>query len=195
MTDIPLPNQPLQPLASGDTDDDLWPAHTHRSGVRVQLPTAILIVLLVAAAGIWGGATLEKHHGSSTATASSGSLAALRAGRTRGATSGAPGAAGATASSGASGTVTVLQGNTLWLTAANGSLVKVKLTKATTVTRNATSTKLALRPGDTVTVQGATAKNGTVTASSVSATAKGVSSTAGFAGIPGGFGGGNGSGG
>jgi hypothetical protein len=191
MTDIPL--QP--PIGSRDADDDLWPAHTQRSGVRVQLPTAILVVLLVAAAGIWGGATLEKHHGSGTTAATSSGLAAFRAARTRGAGSGAPGAAGATASSGASGTVTVLQGNTLWLTAANGSLVKVKLTNTTTVTRNADSTKSALRPGDTVTVQGATGKNGTVTASSVSATAKGVTSSSGFAGIPGGLGGGNGSGG
>lgn len=192
MTDIP--QQP--PIGSRDTDDDLWPAHAQRSGLRVQLPTAILVVLLVAAAGIWGGATLEKRHGSGTTAATSSGLAALRAARTRGAASGAPGAAaGATASSGASGTVTVLQGDTLWLTAANGSLVKVKLTNTTTVTRNAGSTKSALRPGDTVTVQGATGKNGTVTASSVSATAKGVTSTSGFAGIPGGFGGGNGSGG
>jgi hypothetical protein len=51
--------------------------------------------------------------------------------------------------SGTSGTLTVLQGNTLWVTVADGWVVKVKLTKATTVMRNATSTKGALRPGDT----------------------------------------------
>jgi hypothetical protein len=83
----------------------------------------------------------------------------------------------------------VLQGDTLWVTTSTGSLVKVKLTNATTVTRNAASTKQALRPGDTVVVQGATAKNGTVSASSVSATAKGVSSGGGFGGAAGAFGG------
>ena len=53
------------------------------------------------------------------------------------------------------------------------------LTKSTTITRNADATAIDLRPGDTVTVQGATGSGGAVTATSVSATAPGV--TSGFA--------------
>jgi hypothetical protein len=194
MTDIPIHDQPTRQLAVVDDGDDLWPVQGRRAGIRLRLPTAILATLLIAGISFWGGSILQKHQGSSGTSAAAtgaGSLAAFRnANRARSASSGAP-AAGASAgsSNGAAGTLTVLQGDTLWVTTSTGSLVKVKLTNATTVTRNAASTKQALRPGDTVVVQGATAKNGTVSASSVSATAKGVSSGGGFGGAAGAFGG------
>ena len=63
-----------------------------------------------------------------------------------------------------------------------GALVKVTLGPSTAITRNAKSTAIDLRPGDTVVVQGATATNGNVSASSVSATAPGVSSAGAFGG-------------
>jgi hypothetical protein len=184
MTDFSLHDTAVLPVA--EPDDDLWPTRARRNGIRMRMPTAFLLALLVAGISFWGGSMLQKSQGSSASAAgAASSFAALRNARARGTAGGVfPGQAGGGASGGTSGTVTVLQGNTVWVTAADGSLVKVKLTKATTVTRNATSTKAALRPGDTVTVQGAAAKNGTVTASSVSATAKGVAS-AGFGGPPG----------
>jgi hypothetical protein len=174
-------------LAVAESDDDLWPTRTRRSGIRVRLPTAVLLALVVAGVGFWGGSTLQKDHGSTASAATAGNFAALRNARARGTSGGFPGQTGG-GSNGTAGTVTVIQGNTVWVTAADGSLVKVKLTQATTVTRNATSTKGALRPGDTVVVQGAAAKNGTVTASSVAATAKGVAPTGsgGFTGAAGG---------
>jgi len=48
------------------------------------------------------------------------------------------------------------------------------LGKSTTYTREAKSTASAMQPGDTVIVQGTTAKNGTVAATSVADTAAGV---------------------
>jgi hypothetical protein len=183
MTDFSL--QDTTELTVAEPDDELWPSRAGRSGIRMRVPTALLVALLVAGISFWGGSMLQKSQGTSASAAgAASSFTALRNARTRGGAGGVfPGQAGG-ASGGTSGTVTVIQGNTVWVTAADGSLVKVKLTKTTTVTRNATSTKAALRPGDTVTVQGAAAKNGTVTASSVAATAKGVAST-GFGGPPG----------
>jgi hypothetical protein len=63
-----------------------------------------------------------------------------------------------------------------------GALVKVTLGPSTSITRNAKSTPIDLRPGDTVVVQGATAADGNVSAASVSATAPGVSSAGAFGG-------------
>jgi hypothetical protein len=76
-----------------------------------------------------------------------------------------------------------VKGTTLYVTNASGNLVEVTLTPSTTVTRNAKTSLSGLAPGDTVVVQGTTAKNGTVTAASVAATAQGV--TAGFGGLGG----------
>jgi hypothetical protein len=79
--------------------------------------------------------------------------------------------------------VTDIIGSTLYVTTASGNLVAVTVGTNATVDRNAKSSLAALQPGDTVTVQGTKAKDGSVTASSVSATQAGVSSgAAGFAG-------------
>jgi hypothetical protein len=67
--------------------------------------------------------------------------------------------------------VTTIEGSTLYVTTSSGSLVKVILGKSTTYTRDAKSTVSAIQPGDTVVVQGTTAKNGTVAATSVADTA------------------------
>ena len=87
-------------------------------------------------------------------------------------------------SAAAVGTISVVDGKTLYVLSSTGSLVKVTLGPSTTITRNAKAPASGLRPGDTVIVQGSTAGNGNVTASSVSATAPGVSAGGG------GFGGG-----
>ena len=114
-----------------------------------------------------------------------GALAGLAARFRSAAGAGATGAAGAAASrfgglfGGAppprtTGTISVVNGDTLYVDdTATGSIVKVTLTKSTTITRNADAAAIDLRPGDTVTVQGATGSSGAVTATSVSATAPG----------------------
>jgi hypothetical protein len=79
--------------------------------------------------------------------------------------------------------VTDIIGSTLYVTTASGDLVAVTVGSNATVDRNAKSSLAALQPGDTVTVQGTKAKDGTVTAASVSATQAGVTSgAAGFGG-------------
>jgi hypothetical protein len=177
--------------------DEEWVSQT-TSGIRLGLPLACLCALLFVAGGFWAGAELEKSHtGSGT-----GSLASLAARFRSGLGTGATGASGAGGSGGLGGfaglggsgatigTISTVDGNTLYVDdTSTGSIVKVTLTKQTTITRNSDAAADDLRPGDTVSVQGATGTSGAVAATSVSATAPGVNS--GFAGFPGGGFGGN----
>ena len=174
--------------------DDEWADRGPASGIRLAVPTAALVVLLLVGGGFWAGAALQKSHGSSS---SSGGSAASFLSRFR-AAAGASGAAGTgtTGTTGASGaggfgfgstaaatgTISVVDGKVLYVLTTTGALVKVTLGPSTSITRNAKSTPIDLRPGDTVVVQGATATNGNVSASSVSATAPGVSSAGAFGG-------------
>ncbi len=192
------------PLEDGGEDDD-WPTRGPARGIRLGVPFAGLLAVLLVAAGFWGGAVLEKNHGSSTLGGGNGGLAGLAA-RFRAAAAGATGATGATGASGgsgfpgfggsssaAAGTISVVDGDTLYVLTSTGALIKVTLTPSTTVTRNAKSPAIGLRPGDTVVIQGATGRNGNVAATSVAATAPGVSSSGGGFGFGRGLGGGPGS--
>jgi hypothetical protein len=166
-----------------EDESDEWPAQGPAKGLRLPWPVAGLLVLLLAFGGLWVGAYMQRHSSSSTSAASPFGGLSLPggAGAARG-TGGAGGFPGAS-SSGTAGTVTDIIGSTLYVTTASGSLVAVDVGTNTTVNRNAKSSLAALQPGDTVTVQGTKAKDGTVTASSVSATQAGVSSgLAGFGG-------------
>ncbi len=173
------------PGASTEPDDlfageeDAWPTQGPKKGFRISWPVAALLVLLVASAGIWGGAYMQRHT-SSTTSATSLFGGAFRRGGTGagGASAFAAAAANATA-----GTVTDIIGNTLYVTNSSGNLVSVTIGPNTTIDRNAKSTLTALKPGDTVTVQGTKSANGTVAAATVSATEAGVTSGFGFGGF------------
>jgi len=171
----------------GDSDEEWVSQTTH--GIRLGMPAAALVALVLVAGGFWGGAELQKSQGGSSTSALAGVAARFRSAAGTGAT----GAAGSrfgglfASTAAAAGTISVVDGNTLYVDdTSTGSIVKVTLTKSTTITRNADATAIDLRPGDTVTVQGATGSSGAVTATSVTATAPGVSS--GFAGFGGGLG-------
>jgi hypothetical protein len=178
--------------ASGDLslegpDGDEWPVRGPAKGIRLALPTAGIVVVLLVAAGFWGGAVIEKNHGSSSGSNAASALAArfrstqsgtTGTGTTGGSTpsftgGGFPGGGGfgGASSSAATGTVSVVDGKTLYILTSAGSLVKVTLGASTTITRNATTQADGLRPGDTVVVQGSAGKSGDVTATSISATA------------------------
>jgi len=78
---------------------------------------------------------------------------------------GAGGAGGASV-----GTVSSISGNTLYVQETSGNTVKVTLSSATKVTKSVGVGKNAVRPGDLVTVAGAKASNGTVSATTVNDT-------------------------
>jgi hypothetical protein len=194
----PTLEEPPQHETLGDPE---WPSQVHARSVRLRPLTALLSVVLVAVAGIWGGAQLEKRHGGSSSGSSTG-LAALasRFGRTGGRAGGftggfgAGGAGGAAAGGATTGTVTEVTKKLLYLTSSTGALVKISITPKTTFTRTSSTPKGGLSLGDTAIVIGAKNAAGTVVATSVIATQKGVTATrGGFGG--GGFGGGGATGG
>lgn len=177
---VPVPDQTatvLEPLFAGEPEE--WPTGRAGHRLRVSWPVAVFVVLLAAAGGLWGGATLQRHQASSSTGSTAASLRSLFAGRTRSAAG-----LGSTTSAATTGTVTDIQGDTLYVTEASGNLVAVTVGSQTVVDRNASSSLSALQPGDTVVVEGTKQANGTVAAATVSATQAGVSG-GGFGGFGG----------
>ncbi len=172
----------LSELFEGEPDE--WPTQGPAKGLRLPWPVAGLLVLLLAFGGIWAGSYMQRSSSSSSSASSPfGGSFSLPGGAALGRGAGGSGSFPGATTNGTSGTVTDIIGSTLYVTTASGSLVAVNVGTNTTVNRNAKSSLSALQPGDTVTVQGTKAKDGTVTASSVSATQAGVSSgTVGFGG-------------
>jgi hypothetical protein len=186
----PTLEEPPQHETLGDPE---WPSQVHARSVRLRPLTAVLGIVLVAVAGIWGGAELEKRHGGSSSSSSAAlSGLAARFGRTGGGTGGFTGGGftggGGAAGGATTGTVTEVTKKLLYLTSSTGALVKISLTPKTTFTRTSSTPKGGLALGDTAIVIGAKNAAGTVVATSVIATQKGVTATRG------GFGGGGGGG-
>ena len=161
----------------GDEADD-WPEHAASKGLRASWFVAVFSALLLLGVGVTLGAYLQRGQPSSSSTSLSGVF-----GSNSVATSGASGlkALSKAAAKQTTGTVTDIVGKTLYVTTSSGTLVAVKVSSSTTVDRNASTTLSGLKPGDSVTVQGAKEKNGSVEATSISDTAKGVTSS-GFGG-------------
>jgi hypothetical protein len=177
-----------------DEDDDEPIAPRPRGRLLRPLPLA-LIALTIAAAGFLGGVLAQKGtEGSSGAAGPGGgelpSFAAAtaeggaEAGGAEGASGGEAGAPEGVASFGgssaaASGTVTSVEGHTIYVKESDGTVVAVKSGDGSTVTRDSNVSAKKVHPGDTVVVEGS--KHGsTVTASSIAATEAGVESTTGF---------------
>ena len=172
-----------------------------RRRLITPLNLALLGVLLVAA-GFIGGVLVEKGQVSSTpstATGAGGGAFARRAGLTGtgGAAAGGAGAAGrgalgaGAAANLTTGTVSVVDHGTLYVTDAQGNTIKVTGASGGTVTRTDLSSVSHVRPGDTVIVSGPKAGDGSIEATSIRATAADAPS-GGFASLFGGAGGGAG---
>ncbi len=160
----------------GDESEE-WTEHASSKVFRASWFVTTLSALLLMLGGIWLGAFLQRHQSSSTASASPAFSGLIPSGLR-----GTSGTGSSASSNITSGTVTDIIGRTLYVTDSSGALISVKVSSTTTVDRNAESSLSALKPGDTVTVQGATEKNGSVDAATISATAKGVSAS-GFGGV------------
>ncbi len=140
------------------------------------VPLALLGVLLIAC-GFIAGVLVEKGQTSSGSSASAAGGLAARFAALRGGASGASGSSGAAGSFGGgglagaggatSGSVANLSGNTLYVTTAEGNTVKVTASPATTVTKTVKSEVKAIHPGETVTITGATASNGSISAEAI----------------------------
>ena len=134
-----------------------------------KLTAALALAVMVVAAGI-GGAEIQRHWGGSSAS----TAAPARAGGFRGfggGGGGAPSAAAGLAFGGAgnatTGTVTLIKGTTLYVTAANGNTVLVHTSTSSKVSKSVAGTVTSVQPGDSVTVTGAPQKDGSVAASQI----------------------------
>lgn len=167
--------------ATEPAEEDL-PARP-RNRLLAPLPL-VLIAVLIAATGFLGGVLMQKgSEGGGSAGGPSGGLPSfLSEGAGEG--SGSEGASGLPAgfpggSSGAavSGTVSSVDGSTIYVKDSEGSIVAVRAEDGSKISRDSNVGVKKIRPGDSVVVQGP--KHGsTVKASSISATESGVETSA-----------------
>jgi hypothetical protein len=178
------------PPAEGEweeLDEGELPARP-RNRLLAPLPL-VLIAVLIAATGFLGGVLMQKgSEGSGSAGGPPGGLPSFLS-EGAGAGSGSEGASGLPAGfpgsgSGAavSGTVSSVDGSTIYVKDSGGSTVAVRVEDGSKVSRDSNVGVKKIHPGDSVVVQGA--KHGsTVKASSIAATESGVETSA-AAGLP-----------
>lgn len=128
--------------------------------------SAALAAAITCAAGFYAGVSVEKGQLASPATTTTAAASTSGAGTASGARAGFLG--GARGGGNASiGTVSSVNGKTIYLTDTAGNTVKVTLSSATKVTKSESVSRASIRPGDTVVIQGAKGSDGTLTATSV----------------------------
>ena len=148
--------------------------------------TAVLLALLVGAICFYVGIRVEKSQLPSTAgtsgTGTGSRLAAALAARGTGAGTGAGaggggaglarafGAGGGGGGNSSFGTISAVNGKTLFLTDVSGNTVKVAVSSATTITKSLGVSARSVHPGDTVVVSGLKGSNGTISATTVNDT-------------------------
>jgi hypothetical protein len=138
--------------------------------------TVMLFALFLAVGGFLAGAQVQKHWGQSTAaTADTTGGANQFAGGARPGASGFPGLGGGQAQSGQSGggttgTVKLVDGDTVYIVTADGSTVIVKTNGSTSVQTSQAGSLKDLTAGATVTVQGQAGTDGSVTATKITKT-------------------------
>ena len=163
-------------LASDPFDDDLADRlKTKAPRTKTPRTTMALAGLVVLVAGFVGGALVQKNYGttsSSTGNAGNGANGFAGFGGGAGLAGGQAGTgqqAGTGGRNATTGTVKFVDGTTLYVTTADGSVVTVKTSGTTTVRTQQSSALKDIPTGATVTVQGAAGTDGIVTATSVTA--------------------------
>jgi hypothetical protein len=156
---------------------------------RARLPrvTVALSAGILIAAGFVGGVLVQKHLGGSgnAAAGRASALASTFAGGRGGAGGtgagtggfggggfgggGAAGGLGAAGGSSITGSITVVSGDTLYITASNGTVYTVKTSGTTAVKVSSSGTLSQLKPGQTVTISGTSGSGGTVNATTITA--------------------------
>jgi hypothetical protein len=176
--------------------DQLPPRRRRRWRVLTPV-TGVLFAVLLVALGFIAGALAERGKARSSTAGSGAPRAGFGARGGAGGFGGQGGPPGAAAGGGSAvvGQVANLSGRTIYLTDTQGNTVKVRVPKGATVTKTSNAGFGAINPGDSLVVQGATAKNGTVTAGSIRATAASIGGASALSALFGGGGGGGGGGG
>jgi Cu/Ag efflux protein CusF len=154
--------------------------------------TVVIGALALVVGGFLGGAQVQKHFGTSTSAPAAGrggafgggNLGAARGGGFGGTGTGGTGTGAATgtgagigtgarggaAGTPTSGTIKLVDGDTIYVQLANGDIVTVKTTGSTKVSIASSGKLSSLKTGEKVSVAGAADSSGTVTATTVTAT-------------------------
>ena len=161
---------PTMPIELEPWSADLADAEFARlvKDTKVITPlTRALLVLLLVAAGFIGGVLVERSQ-QPAATASS-AAATFRAGTGNGQGNGGGNGGGAGGAGGGAtvGTITLIDGGNVYVTTAEGDVVKVITNPQTTISVSKDGALTDLDPSKTVVVQGTTNADGTVTASQI----------------------------
>lgn len=159
-----------------------------RNRLLAPLPLA-LIAVLIAACGFLGGVLVQKGSGGGGAAAGLPSGLPSFLSKEGGGGSGSEGSGslpagfpGSGSGAAVSGTVSGVDGRTIYVKDSEGSTVAVRVEDGSKINRDSNVGVKKIRPGDSVVVQGA--KHGsTVKASSISATESGVETSA-LGGLP-----------
>jgi len=191
------PEQAEAPTASGVSAEELLSIPPRADNLaeelaarpqRTKLPklTLALSAGVLIAAGFVGGVLAQKHYGTASGGAGRAALASTFAGRGAGAGTGTGAAGrggfggfsggggggaatGGFAGSSITGSITVVSGDTLYVTSTTGTVYTVKTSGTTTVKLSSSGSLSQLKPGQTVTISGAQGSGGTVTATTITA--------------------------
>lgn len=152
-----------------DQADDLPALLARRERARPNRVTYALMAALLIVVGFLGGAYVAQRTGLGDGDAATPFAGMPDLSTLPGAGAGfAPGAGSAGAAVGTTGTVTLVDQENLYLTATDGTVVKVRVAADVPVTAQADITLSDLKPGDSVTVQGEADAEGVIDATSVS---------------------------
>ncbi len=161
-----------------DTPEQDWEEPREESFVPPGRPrrhffnprSAALAAVITCAAGFYAGIRVEKGQLAGTASAATTPGVGTTAGAGGGFAGrfGAGGGAGGAAANASIGTISSVNGNTIYLTDASGNTVKVTLSSSTKVAKSLSVSKSSLHPGDAIVVQGVKNSSGAVVATSVS---------------------------
>ncbi len=190
----PSSAEPFDDYEDGFDDEPLPP----RPRARYLTPlAAALMALILGGVGFFVGVRVEKSKTSSSGGTSAftrgGFPGALSSSGTSGSKSTGKSASGSSSSlasrfaaagfggagGGTVGSVSSVDGNTIYVKETSGNTVKVKLNSATTISKSESVSKRKLNPGDSVVIQGSSGSNGTVQATSVTDSGASSSSSSG----------------
>jgi hypothetical protein len=174
----------------GYTDDQEFEEELSRRPRRNYFNrwSALLLAVILAGIGFYAGIRVEKNQLASSSTTGAASALSRFAGLGSSSTSGssarslfggsggggfasrfgAGGLAGLAGGNDTIGTVSSVNGNTIYVTDTSGNTVKVKLSGSTKITKTESVSKGKVYPGDSVVIGGVKGSNGTVTATTLS---------------------------
>jgi uncharacterized protein DUF5666 len=170
--DMQLAEEPEVELSDDPFEDDLTEQLAARAPRRLANRTTVVLAgLVLVIGGFVAGAQVEKHFGhvgtanATPTTFPTGGRGGFGGGGGGG--GGNPAAAGASTAPATTGTVKFVDGTTIYLTTPDGNVITVRTDGSTAVQLTSSGSVKDLPVGASVTVQGQSSSDGTVTATRI----------------------------